>query len=56
VGRGRISSAVLVQLKGWQRSVPALDEGADGGDEPLDAVNEPRRIAWRVMIPKNTSK
>ena len=35
--------------------VPGVDEGFDGGDEVLTEVNVPRRIAWRVMISKNTS-
>lgn len=35
--------------------VPALDEGADRGDELLDASKDPWRIARLVMMPKKTS-
>ena len=47
-------------MNGWQHSFHllgnAVSECADGGDEFFDAAKEPRRrIAWRVMIPNNTS-
>jgi hypothetical protein len=35
--------------------VPALDEGADRGDEFLDAVKGSAAIACLVMMPKKTS-
>ncbi len=36
--------------------VPAVDVGPDGGLEVLDGEwKVPRRIAWRVMIPKKIS-
>jgi hypothetical protein len=38
--------------EGMVAFVPAIDEGPDGGDEVLALVKLPRRMAWRVMIPK----
>lgn len=35
--------------------VPAVDERFDRGDEVFDQVKVPRRMAWRVMIPKKSS-
>ena len=50
----RISSAVLVQTNGWQRSFQASMKVSMAAMRSLTEVNVPRRIAWRVMIPKNT--
>src|SRR3954471_853415 len=50
-----MSSAVLVQVKGWQRSLWASMNARMAVTSCLTLSKEPRRIAWRVMIPKNTS-
>src|SRR5450759_161207 len=50
-----ISPAVLVQVKGWQRSFqPSMKARMAVVSWPT-LSKDPRRIAWRVMIPKNTS-
>ena len=50
-----MSSAVLVHTNGWQRWFqPAMNALMDAISS-LTLSNEPRRIAWRVMIEKNTS-
>src|SRR6476660_8700311 len=51
----RISSAVLVHPNGWHRSFQASMKVSMAPMRSLTEVNVPRQIAWRVMIPKNTS-
>ena len=52
---GRISSAVLVQVNGWQRSFRPSMKALIAVTRSLTLVKVPRRMAWRVMMPKNTS-
>ena len=52
---GRISSAVLVQTKGWQRSFHPLMNASMAPMRSLTEMNVPRRMAWRVMMPKKIS-
>ena len=52
---GRILSAVLVQMKGWQRSFQPAMKARMAVVSSLTLSKEPRRMAWRVMIEKNTS-
>ena len=55
VALARMVSASLVQVKGWQRSFQASMKVSMAAMRSLTEVNVPRRIAWRVMIPKSTS-
>ena len=52
---GSISSAVLVQVKGWQRSFQPSMKASMAAMRSLTEVKLPRRIACRVMIEKKTS-
>ena len=52
---GSISSAVLVQVKGWQRSFHPAMKVSMAAIRSGTEVKLPRRIACRVMIEKNTS-
>ena len=52
---GRIWSAVLVQMKGSQRSFQPSMKISMAAMRSLTLVKVPRRIAWRVMIPKKIS-
>jgi hypothetical protein len=47
-----ISSAVVVQVKGWQRSFQPSMKRRIALVKSLTLVKVPRRMAWRVMIPK----
>jgi hypothetical protein len=50
-----ISSAILVQANRWQRSFqPSMKARMTVANWPT-LSKDPRRIAGRVMIPKNTS-
>jgi hypothetical protein len=50
-----MSSAVLVQADGWQRSFQPVDEGLNRVDQVFHGGELPRRIACRVMMPKKIS-
>jgi hypothetical protein len=50
-----ISSAGLVQMNGSQRSFQPSMKFSMAVMRSLTLVKVPRRIAWRVMIPKKTS-
>jgi hypothetical protein len=50
-----ISSAVLVQANGWQRSFQPSMKRRMALVRSLTDRNVPRRMAWRVMIPKKIS-
>ena len=50
-----ISSAVLIQVKGWQRSFQPSMKRRMALVRSLTLVKEPRRMAWRVMMPKTIS-
>src|SRR5215212_469274 len=50
-----IWSAVLVQTKGWQRSFHPSMKIPIAAIRSLTEVKVPRRMAWRVMIPKKIS-
>ncbi len=50
-----MSSAVLVQTKGWQRSFQPSMKASMAAMRSLTLVKVPRRIACRVMIEKKTS-
>src|SRR6266852_9869708 len=52
---GSNSSAVLVQVKGWQRSFQPSMKVSMAAMRSLTEVKLPRRIAWRVMIEKKIS-
>ena len=43
----------LSPAEGLAAFVPAVDVFLDRGDQVLDEVYVPRRIAWRVMVPKD---
>ncbi len=45
----------LVQMKGWQRSFQPSMKVSIAAMRSLTLVKAPRRIAWRVMIPKKIS-
>jgi hypothetical protein len=47
---GRISSAVFVQMIGWQRSFQPSMKARIAATSSGTLVCEPRRIAWQVMI------
>jgi hypothetical protein len=49
---GSNSSAVLVQVKGWQRSFHPSMKFSMAAMRSLTEVKLPRRMAWRVMIEK----
>ena len=51
----RIWSAVLVQTKGWQRSFQPLMKARILIIRSRTDGNAPRWIAWRSMIPNQTS-
>ncbi len=51
----RISSAVLVQMNGWQRSFQPSMKVSIVAVSDFTEVKVPRRMAWRVMIPKKIS-
>ncbi len=51
----RISSAVLVQTNGWQRSFQPSMKAPIAATRSLTEVKVPRRMACRVMIPKKIS-
>jgi hypothetical protein len=51
----RISSAVLVQTKGWRRSFYPSMKTSMAAMRSFTLVKVPRRMPWRVMIPKSTS-
>jgi hypothetical protein len=53
---GSISSADLVQVKGWQRSFQPSMKSSMAAMRSLTEVKLPRRMACRVMIEKNTSR
>ena len=48
-------SAVLVQVKGWQRSFQPSIKRLIAAMSSLPLAKVPRRIAWRVMIPEKIS-
>ena len=48
-------SAVLVQVKGWQRSFHPSMKFSMAAMRPVTEVKLPRRMACRVMIEKKTS-
>ena len=50
-----MSSAVLVQAKGSQRSFQPSMTVSMAAMRSLTLVKVPRRMAWRVMIPKKIS-
>ena len=50
-----MSSAVLVQMNGWQRSFQPSMKRWMAAIRSLTLVKLPRRMAWRVMIEKKTS-
>lgn len=50
-----ICSAGSVQTKGWLRSLPAVDEGADGGDPVLNGGEGAAAQIAGVLIPETTS-
>ena len=50
-----IWSAVLVQTNGWQRSFQASMKIPIAPVRSLTVVKVPRRMAWRVMMPKKIS-
>lgn len=52
---GRIWSAVLVQVKGWQRLFQLLMNWRMAAIRSGTEVKVPRRMAWRVMMPKKIS-
>ena len=52
---GSISSAVLVQVKGWQRAFHPSMKASMAAMRSLTEVKLPRRMACRVMIEKKTS-
>ena len=52
---GSNSSAVLVQVKGWQRSFQPSMKVPIAAMRSLTEVKVPRRMAWRVMMPKKIS-
>ena len=45
----------MVQVNGWQRSFQPSMKRRIAATRSLTLVKVPRRIAWRVMIEKNTS-
>ena len=47
-----ISSAVLTQVKGWQRCFQPSMNTSVAVMTSFSGVNEPRLMAWRVMMPK----
>jgi hypothetical protein len=47
-----IVSASLVQTNGWQRSFQPLMNAVIDSIRSSTELKLPRRIAWRVMIPK----
>ena len=51
----RISSAVLVHTKGSQRSFQPSMKASMEAMSCLTLVKVPRRMAWRVMMPKKIS-
>jgi len=51
----RMVSASLVQVNGAQRSFQASMWVSIAATRSLTLVKVPRRMAWRVMIPKKTS-
>ena len=52
---GSISSAVLVQVKGWQRSFQPPVKVSMAAMRSVTDVKLPRRMACRVMMEKKTS-
>jgi hypothetical protein len=50
-----ISSAVLVQTNGSQRSFQASMKRSMAAMSSVTESKLPRRMAWRVMMPKKTS-
>ena len=52
---GSISSADLVQVKGWQRPFQPSMKASMAAMRSLTEVKLPRRMACRVMIEKKTS-
>src|SRR3954471_10293526 len=50
-----ISSGVLVQVKGWQRSFQPSMKASMAAIRSLTEVKVPRRMACRVMMPKKIS-
>src|SRR5206468_8880029 len=50
-----MSSASLTQTKGWQRWFQASQKRPMAATRSATLGKLPRRIAWRVMIAKNTS-
>jgi hypothetical protein len=48
-------SASLVQTKGWQRSFQPLMNPVMASIRSPTELKVPRRMAWRVMIPKKIS-
>ncbi len=53
---GSNSSAVLVQVKNWQRSFQPSMKVPILAIRSLTEVNVPRRMVWRVMMPKKTQE
>ncbi len=51
----RMVSASLVQVKGWQRSFQASMKVRMAVMRSLTLVKLPRRVAWRVTMPKRIS-
>ena len=52
---GMISSAVLVQVNGWQSVFQLLMNLVIAPMRSVTELNAPRRIACRVMMPKKIS-
>ena len=50
-----IVSASLVQTKGWQRSFQPSMNAVMASVSTRTEAKVPRRMAWRVMIPKKNS-
>jgi predicted DNA-binding transcriptional regulator AlpA len=50
-----IWSAVLVQTNGWQRSFQPSMKARMAAVRSRTEVKVPRRMAWRVMMPKKIS-
>ena len=48
-------SASLVQTNGWQRSFQPLMNAVIDSIRSSTELKVPRRMAWRVMIPKKIS-
>jgi hypothetical protein len=54
-GSAGVTGRVLVQVKGWQRSFQPSMKASMAAMRSLTEVKLPRRIAYRVMMPKKIS-